>query len=183
MKVAREAWFEGQPDLDPTASCSPTRPGPRPRWPAPADGLAWRAAALPVPHGHWKTTTFVAGLRLSGMAARSFCSTGRSTATPFRLMSSGVLVPELTPGDIVVMDNLGSHKDRPCALRSRRPAHGLFLPPLLAGLQPIEMAFSKLKALMRKAAARTVEGLWAASADHRHHHARRMRQLLRRSRI
>ncbi|MCB4801137.1 transposase, partial [Methylobacterium brachiatum] len=81
----------------------------------------------------------------------------------FKAYVERVLVPELTPGDIVVMDNLGSHKGP--AVRAAIEAAGaqlLFLPPYSPDFNPIEMAFSKLKALLRKAAERTVEGLWSA---------------------
>ena len=107
-----------------------------------------------MPHGHWKTTTFVAGLRLSGLAA-PFVLDGSINRDAFQTSVERVLVPELAPGDTVVMDNLGSHTG-PAGARL------LFLPPGSPDFNPIEMAFSKLKALLRKAAERTVEGLWAA---------------------
>ncbi|MDQ0523795.1 transposase [Methylobacterium gregans] len=116
----------------------------------------------PVPHGHWKTTTFVAGLRLSGITA-PFVLDGPINRDAFETYVARVLVPELAPGDIVVMDNLGSHKGP--AVRAAIEAAGarlLFLPPDSPDFNPIEMAFSKLKALLRKAAERTVEGLWTA---------------------
>ena len=78
-------------------------------------------------------------------------------------MSSKVLVPELKPGDIVVMDNLSSHKGRRCAaLIEAAGARLLYLPPYSPDFNPIENAFAKLKALLRKAAERTVDGLWRA---------------------
>lgn len=107
-----------------------------------------------MPHGHWKTTTFVAGLRLSDLAA-PFVLDGSINRDAFQTSVERVLVPELAPGDTVVMDNLGSHTG-PAGARL------LFLPPGSPDFNPIEMAFSKLKALLRKAAERTVEGLWAA---------------------
>ena len=116
----------------------------------------------PVPHGHWKTTTFVAGLRLSGIAA-PFVLDGPINRDAFQIYVDRVLVPELTPGDVVVMDNLGSHKGP--AVRAAIEAAGaqvLFLPPYSPDFNPIEMAFSKLKALLRRAAERTIEGLWSA---------------------
>ncbi|SDA34578.1 Transposase [Methylobacterium sp. UNC378MF] len=115
-----------------------------------------------VPHGHWKTTTFVAGLRLSGIAA-PFVLDGAINRDAFQAYVARVLVPELTPGDIVVMDNLGSHKGS--AVRAAIEAAGaqmLFLPPYSPDFNPIEMAFSKLKALLLKAAERTDDGLWLA---------------------
>jgi transposase len=163
VKAAREAWFEGQLDLDParlvfldetwtSTNMARTR-GRSPR------GERLRS---PVPHGHWKTTTFVAGLRLSGIAA-PFVLDGPINRDAFQAYVDQVLVPELTPGDIVVMDNLSSHKGP--AVRAAIEAAGarlLFLPPYSPDFNPIEMAFSKLKALLRKAAERTVEGLWSA---------------------
>ena len=113
------------------------------------------------PH-HWKTTTLVAGLRLSGIAA-PFVLDGPINRYAFQVYVDQVLVPELAPGDIVIMDNLGSHKGP--AVRAAIEAAGarlLFLPPYSPDFNPIEMAFSKLKALLRKAAERTVEGLWSA---------------------
>ena len=104
----------------------------------------------------------VAGLRLSGIAA-PFVLDGPINRDVFQTYVERVLVPELTPGDIVVMDNLGSHKGP--AVRAAIEATGaelLFLPPYSPDFNPIEMAFSKLKALLRRAAERTVEGLWSA---------------------
>jgi len=115
-----------------------------------------------VPHGHWKTTTVLAGLRRSGMVAPMVLD-GPINRIAFEAYVEQVLVPELSPGDIVVMDNLGSHKGP--RVRSMIEAAGadlLFLPPYSPDFNPIENAFSKLKAHLRKAAERTVEGLWAA---------------------
>lgn len=117
-----------------------------------------------VPHGHWKTTTFTAGLRLSGVAAPMLLD-GPMYGLAFRAYVDQVLVPELTPGDIVVMDNLPAHKV--AGIRHAIEAAGaslLYLPPYSPDFNPIEMAFSKLKALLRKAAARTVDDLWEAIA-------------------
>ncbi len=117
-----------------------------------------------VPHGHWKTTTFVAGLRLSGMVA-PFVLDGPINADAFQAYVEKILVPDLRPGDIVVMDNLSSHK-RP-SIRAMIEAAGAelrFLPPYSPDFNPIEKAFSKLKALLSKAAERTVGALWDAIA-------------------
>ncbi len=114
------------------------------------------------PHGHWKTTTFVAGLTLRGMTA-PFVLSGPINRDAFEAYVEKVLVPELRPGDIVVMDNLSSHKGaRPRALIEAAGAGLHFLPPYSPDFNPIENAFAKLKALLRKAAERTVDGLWAA---------------------
>lgn len=115
-----------------------------------------------IPHGHWKTTTFVAGLRNTGMVAPMVLD-GPINGLSFQAYIDQVLVPELRPGDIVVMDNLGSHK-RP-SIRAAIEAAGanlLYLPPYSPNFNPIENAFAKLKALLRKAAERTVDGLWNA---------------------
>jgi transposase len=115
-----------------------------------------------VPHGHWKTTTFVAGLRLDGIAA-PFVLDGPINRTAFETYVERVLVPELKPGDIVIMDNLSSHKGpRVRALIETAGASLRYLPPYSPDFNPIENAFAKLKALLRKAAERTIEGLWTA---------------------
>lgn len=115
-----------------------------------------------IPHGHWKTTTFVAGLRNSGMVAPMVLD-GPINGLAFQAYVDQVLVPDLRPGDIVIMDNLGSHK-RP-GIRAAIEAAGaslLYLPPYSPDFNPIENAFAKLKAMLRKAAARTIDGLWSA---------------------
>ncbi len=115
-----------------------------------------------VPHGHWKTTTFVAGLRLDGIAA-PFVLDGPINRTAFETYVERVLVPELKPGDIVIMDNLSSHKGpRVRALIETAGASLRYLPPYSPDFNPIENAFAKLKALLRQAAERTIEGLWTA---------------------
>lgn len=117
-----------------------------------------------VPHGHWKTTTFIGGLRLSGMTAPMVLD-GPMTAAWFLAYVEQVLVPTLEPGDIVILDNLAAHKG--AAARAAIEAAGakmLFLPPYSPDLNPIENASSKLKALLRKATARTLEDLWSAIA-------------------
>jgi len=113
-----------------------------------------------LPKGHWKTTTFVAGLRLTGMTAPMVLDGPMNRAT-FLAYVQQVLVPTLEPGDIVLADNLPAHKGRP--VREAIEAAGaslLFLPPYSPDFNPIENAFAKLKALLRKAAERTISGLW-----------------------
>ena len=115
-----------------------------------------------VPHGHWKTSTFVAGLRRDGIVA-PFVLDGPINRDAFEAYIAQVLVPDIRPGDIVVMDNLSSHKGpRVRELIEAVGARLLYLPPYSPDFNPIENAFAKLKALLRKAAERTVEGLWTA---------------------
>ena len=113
-----------------------------------------------VPHGHWKTSTFVAGLRYDGITAPLVID-GAMNGTVFLAYVEQFLAPTLAPGDIVIMDNLPSHKV--AGVRQAIEACGaslIYLPPYSPDLNPIEQAFAKLKALLRKAAARTVEALW-----------------------
>jgi len=122
-------------------------------------GKRLRAGA---PHGHWKTTTFVAGIRTTGLVA-PFVLDGPINRDAFEVYVAKVLVPDLRPGDVVIMDNLSSHKG-PGVRKAIESAGArlLYLPPYSPDFNPIEKAFSKLKALLRKAAERTVEGLWTA---------------------
>lgn len=115
-----------------------------------------------VPHGHWKTTTFTGALRLTGMTAPMTLDGPMNTAA-FQAYVEQVLAPTLRPGDIVVMDNLAPHKT--AAVRAAIEACGAelrYLPPYSPDLNPIENAFSKFKAALRKAAARTVGDLETA---------------------
>ena len=112
------------------------------------------------PHGHWQTMTFVAGLRHDGISAPCVFD-GPINGESFLAYVTQILVPTLQPGDIVIMDNLGSHKGRAVRAAIRAAgAHLLFLPPYSPDLNPIEQVFAKLKALLRKAAERTVEATW-----------------------
>jgi transposase len=157
----RQAWFDGQLDLDPErlvfvdetwASTKMAR----------SHGRCPRGERLrmSVPHGHWKTTTVIAGLRATGIVAPFVidCPVNRDV---FETWVEKVLTPELKPGDVVIMDNLGSHKS--AGVRKAIEDTGatlLYLPPYSPDFNPIENAFSKLKALLRKAAERTVDALW-----------------------
>ena len=115
-----------------------------------------------IPYGHWKTTTFLAGLRITGMMAPMVLD-GPINRLAFQAYVEQVLVPELSPGDIVVMDNLSSHKGPAvCQAIAATGARLLYLPPYSPDFKPIENAFAKLKALLRKAAEPTVDGLWDA---------------------
>ena len=116
----------------------------------------------PVPHGHWKATTFVAGLTSRGVIA-PYVTDGAMNGAIFRGWIEQMLAPELRPGDLVIMDNLAAHKV--AGVREAIEARGAelrYLPPYSPDLNPIEQAFAKLKALLRKAAERTKDGLWNA---------------------
>ncbi|WP_321381494.1 IS630 family transposase [Rhizobium sp.] len=113
-----------------------------------------------VPHGHWKTLTFLAGLRRDSIVAPCVLD-GPINSIAFTAWVQQSLVPTLKPRDIVILDNLGSHKGKPVrdAIRDVG-AHLFFLPPYSPDLNPIEMMFAKLKLLVRKAEERTVETTW-----------------------
>lgn len=118
----------------------------------------------PVPHGHWKTTTFVGALTLGGMTA-PWVIDGAMDGEMFLLWVQTQLAPVLQSGDVVILDNLPAHK--PAAIRDAIEAAGavlLFLPPYSPDFNPIEMAFSKLKSWLRSQAARTKEALDQAIA-------------------
>ena len=119
----------------------------------------------PVPWGHWKTTTFVGALRQDGLVAPCAFD-GPINGEKFRAWVEQFLVPELKPGDIVVMDNLSSHKVAGVrtAIENAK-ANLLYLPAYSPDLNPIEQGFAKLKALLRKAAARTFDALIRAIAS------------------
>jgi transposase len=112
------------------------------------------------PWGPWKTTTFVAGLRASGVVAPMVLD-GPMTGAVFRAYVEQMLAPALRPGDVVVMDNLAAHKVAGVqdAIRAVG-ASVLYLPPYSPDLNPIEQLFAKLKAMLRSIAARTKEALW-----------------------
>jgi transposase len=115
-----------------------------------------------VPHGHWKTTTFTAGLRLSGFTAPMVLD-GPMRGEVLRAWTEQVLAPTLSPGDVVILDHLPAH--RVAGVREAIQARGarlLFLPPYSPDFNPIENAFAKLKAVLRKAATRTMDELWTA---------------------
>jgi transposase len=121
-----------------------------------------RRLRVGVPHGRWKTTTLVAGLRRSGVVAPLVLD-GPINRAAFEAYVEKVLVPALRPGDVVILDNLSSHKgSRVREMIEAAGARLLYLPPYSPDFNPIENAFAKLKALLRKAAERTVEGLWTA---------------------
>jgi len=126
---------------------------------APLRGWAPRGKRLvaKVPHGNWKTTTFVAALRLDRIEA-PWLLEGPIDGESFRTYVERVLVPTLREGDIVIMDNLGSHKGKAVRQLIRSAGAKLFfLPKYSPDLNPIEQVFAKLKHLLRKAAVRTIE--------------------------
>jgi transposase len=119
----------------------------------------------PVPHGHWKTTTLTAAVRLDGVGA-CLAFDGATNAACFEAYVAECLAPTLKPGDVVVMDNLACHKTAEVArLIEAAGACVRYLPAYSADLNPIGKVFSKLKAYLRRAAARTVDGLIAAMGD------------------
>jgi len=161
VRAKREAWQAAQPALDPErlvfvdetwASTNMARTHGR----CPVG----ERLVMDTPHGHWQTTTFVAALRCDGLVAPTVAD-GAMTGELFVAYVEQQLVPALRPGDIVVMDNLSCHTG--AAVRRAVEGAGCqlwLLPPYSPDLNPIEKAFSKLKALLRKAAKRTREGLW-----------------------
>lgn len=163
MKAVRQDWFEGQLDLDPerlvfldetgTSTKMTRRYGRAPRG---------ERCRMPVPLGNYKTTTVTAALRASGITALSLLDTTMN-GERFRTYVEQTLVPELKPGDTVILDNLPAHKV--AGVRPAIEAAGarlLYLPSYSPDFNPIENVFAKLKALLRTAAARTVPDLWAA---------------------
>ena len=113
-----------------------------------------------VPHGHWKTLTFIAALRVDRVDA-PWVIDGPINGELFTLYVEKILAPTLAKGDVVILDNLGSHKGRAARRAVRQAgAHMLFLPPYSPDLNPIEQLFAKLKHLMRMAEPRTVEATW-----------------------
>ena len=118
-----------------------------------------------IPYGHWLTTTFTAGLRQDGLIAPMLLD-GPMDGAAFLAYVEQVLVPQLRQGDVVIMDNLPAHKV--AGVREAIEAAGAclrYLPPYSPDLNPLEMAFAKFKALLRAAAARTIDPLWQAAAD------------------
>jgi len=114
------------------------------------------------PFGHWGTQTFVAGLKCDGLTAPWVIDAPMNKVI-FETYVETQLAPALKPGDVVILDNLSSHKSAWAEKKIRdRGAWLLFLPPYSPDLNPIEMAFSKLKAHLRAVAARTIDELWKA---------------------
>lgn len=163
MAAARLVWQSLRPRLDPRRLVFIDETGTATNM-ARRRGRCRRGSRLigRVPHGHWKTTTFVAGLRVNAVTA-PFVIDRAMTGEIFRAYVKRCLVPTLSPGDIVIMDNLPAHKV--AGVRDAIAAAGamlLYLPPYSPDFNPIEMLFAKLKALLRRAAARTIPSLWDA---------------------
>ncbi len=117
------------------------------------------------PFGHWGTQTFIAALRSDGLTA-PWLLNGPMNREAFDIYVETQLAPTLHQGDVVILDNLAAHKsERAAKALKARGAWFLFLPPYSPDLNPIEMAFSKLKAHLRKAGARTIDALWRAVGD------------------
>jgi transposase len=158
---ARLRWREGQASLDPQRLIFIDETG------CATNMIRLRGRALlgkrlrgSTPHGHWKITTFTAGLTSTGMTAPMVLD-GPMNSDCFKAYVNQFLVPALKPGDIVVMDNLSAHKSQD--IRSAIEAAGAelrYLPPYSPDLNPIEQAFSKLKAHLRKHKERSIEALW-----------------------
>ena len=130
----------------------------RPRGRAPRG----RRLVAKVPQGHWKTTTLIAALGVTGICCSAVVD-GAVNGDVFGAFVGQVLVPKLRPGDVVVLDNLSSHKrDSTRALIEAAGAQVVFLPPYSPDLNPIEMIFSKIKQRLRSLACRTRESLWEA---------------------
>ena len=161
MAEARERWRQDQPGLDPARLVFIDETGTSTNM-VRSRGRSRRGTRLVgrVPHGHWKITTFVAGLRQDEIAA-PFVIDRPMNSVIFLTYVTRCLVPTLKAGDIVVMDNLKPHKT--AGVREAIEAAGaklLYLPPYSPDLNPIELLFAKLKALLRKYAERAIEALW-----------------------
>ena len=166
MAAARQRWKADQPSLDAKRLVFVDETGTSTKM-VRTHGRCRRGRRLigKAPWGHWKTTTFTAALRCDGLVA-PFVLDGPMNGEAFLVYVETVLAPSLSEGDIVVIDNLSAHKvEGVRAAIEARDAILLYLPPYSPDLNPIEMAFAKLKTLLRKAAARTTDALWDAIAD------------------
>ena len=162
----REQWAERQDQIDPERlvfideTSTKTNMEPLRGW----SPLGARLVAK-VPRSHWKTSTFIAALRCDRIEA-PWLLDGPVNAAAFKTYVEKVLAPTLRPGDLVIMDNLSSHKGKAIRQAIRKAGAKLFfLPKYSPDLNPIEQVFAKLKHLLRKAAARTIETLTAAVGE------------------
>jgi transposase len=163
---ARQCWQASQPSLDAKRLVFVDETGASTKM-VRSHGRCRRGRRLigKAPWGHWQTTTFTAGLRCDGLVA-PWVLDGPMNGEAFLIYVENELAPSLSDGDIVVIDNLPAHKVH--GVRAAIEARGavlLYLPPYSPDLNPIEMAFAKLKTLLRKTAARTRDSLWHAIAD------------------
>jgi transposase len=162
VKAARETWFDGQADLPSERLIFIDESGLSTKM-ARLRGWAPKGerCSAAIPHGHWKTITFVGGLTLNGFVAPMLLD-GPMDGECFLAWVEQMFVPVLKRGDIVVMDNLPAHKV--AGVRKAIEAAGaefLYLPPYSPDLNLIEQVFAKIKALLRKAAKRTIETVWS----------------------
>jgi transposase len=160
VAAARQDWQAGQGGLDPAKLVFVDETGATTKLVRTRGrGPRGRRVHAKAPWGHWQTTTFVGALRTSGITAPMVLD-GAMNGPAFLAYVRQVLAPSLAPGDIVVLDNLGAHKVS--GVRAAIEAVGAtlrYLPPYSPDLNPIELAFAKLKGLLRKASARTREAL------------------------
>jgi transposase len=162
VQARRASWLNEQPAWDPRHLVFIDESGARTNL-VRQYGRCLRGRRLVhyAPHGHWKTTTLVVALREAGLTAPMVLD-GAMNGKAFLAYVQQVLVPTLQPGDLVVLDNLSSHKS--AGVRQAMEQAGaqlIYLPPYSPDLNPIELAFSKLKWLLRSAAERTVNALWS----------------------
>lgn len=166
MKAQRDAWRQEFAAIDPSRLVFVDETGAT----TAMDRTYGRAPSGvrvdgPTPHGHWKVTTLIAAVRLDGVGA-CLAFEGATDAAAFETYIGQCLAPTLRPGDIVVLDNLSCHKTAEVArLIAAAGAEVRYLPAYSPDLNPIEELFSKLKAHLRSAGARTVDGLIAAMGD------------------
>lgn len=165
MKAAREAWFDKQMELEPERLIFLDECGTNTKM-ARLYGRARRGerCRAAIPHGHWKTTTLVAGLSTDGIIAPMVMD-GAMDGEMFSAYVETLLAPCLMPGDIVIMDNLPAHKS--CGAKQAIEARGatlIFLPAYSPDFNPIEKAIAQIKAFLKKTAARTKADLDAAIA-------------------
>lgn len=161
MAAARERWKAEQPLLDPSKLVFIDETGANTKMVRLyGRSLRGRRAVDKQPRGHWKTTTLTFGLRCDRLVA-PFVLDGAMNRDAFEAYVEQLLAPTLSEGDCVIMDNLSAHKsERTRELIEARGAKLFFLPPYSPDLNPIEMAISKCKTLLRRAAERTVPALW-----------------------